>query len=166
MRKTALLTLGVLMAASSAAMAAPVNQMAANETAIGVGTNESYIEHKVGGKATVGAQLARRDQYGDQKDLYLQYDVVGSQVKLIGGYRWDLPGDKNQLFGGVAVSTPKVMGFDAYASYVAGKDFNEVSVGVNKNLLLNVDLNINYHNFKPEYGKRENGVGAGVTVKF
>lgn len=166
MRKTALLTLGVLMAASSAAMAAPINQMAANETAIGVGTNESYIEHKVGGKATVGAQLARRDQYGDQKDLYLQYDVVGSQVKLIGGYRWDLPGDKNQLFGGVAVSTPKVMGFDAYASYVAGKDFNEVSVGVNKNLLLNVDLNINYHNFKPEDGKRENGVGAGVTVKF
>ena len=69
-------------------------------------------------------------------------------------------------FGGIALSTPKVMGFDAYASYVAGKDFNETQVGVNKNLLLNVDLNVNYHNFKPDEGSRENGVGVGVSVKF
>ena len=102
----------------------------------------------------------------DHKDAYLQYDVVGSEVKLIGGYRWNLPGDKNEAFGGVALSTPKVMGFDAYASYVAGKDFNETQVGINKNLLLNVDLNVNYHNFKPDNGHRENGVGAGITVKF
>ena len=58
------------------------------------------------------------------------------------------------------------MGFDAYASYVAGKDFNETQVGINKNLLLNVDLNVNYHNFKPDHGHHENGVGAGITVKF
>ena len=64
------------------------------------------------------------------------------------------------------MSTPKVMGFDAYASYVSGKDFNETQVGVNKNLLLNVDLNVNYHNFKPDEGSRENGVGVGVSVKF
>ena len=47
-----------------------------------------------------------------------------------------------------------------------GKDFNETQVGVNKNLLLNVDLNVNYHNFKPDEGSRENGVGVGVSVKF
>lgn len=85
---------------------------------------------------------------------------------MIGGYRWGLPGDKDQAFGGIALSTPKVLGFDAYASYVAGKDFNETQVGVNKNLLFNVDLNVNYHNFKPDNGHHENGIGAGLTVKF
>ena len=49
---------------------------------------------------------------------------------------------------------------------IAGKDFNETQVGVNKNVLLNVDLNVNYHNFKPDEGSRENGVGVGVSVKF
>ena len=166
MKKTALLTAALMMMGTSAVMAAPINQMATHETAVGVGTKESYVENKVTNKATVGFQYANRDEYGDHKDAYLQYDVVGSEVKLIGGYRWNLPGDKNQAFGGIALRTPKVMGFDAYASYVAGKDFNETQVGINKNLLLNVDLNINYHNFKPEDGHRENGIGAGVTVKF
>lgn len=148
-------------------MAAPINQMAKHETAIGVGTKESYIEHKVTGKATVGYAYADRDEYGDHKDAYLQYDVVGSEVKLIGGYRWDMSGEKNNAFGGVALSTPKVLGFDAYASYIAGKDFNEAQVGINKTILFNVGLNVNYHNFKPRHGgHHENGVGVGLNVKF
>ena len=140
MKKSALLTAALLLVSSSYAMAAPINQMANHETAVGVGTKESYIEHKVTNKATVGFQYADRDEKGDHKDAYLQYDIVGSELK--------------------------VLGFDAYASYVAGKDFNETQVGVNKNLLLNVDLNVNYHNFKPDEGSRENGVGVGVSVKF
>ena len=95
MKKTALLTAALMIMGTSAVMAAPINQMATHETAIGVGTRESYIEHKVTSKATVGYQYADRDEYGDHKDAYLQYDVVGSEVKLIGGYRWNLPGDKN-----------------------------------------------------------------------
>ena len=158
MKKSALLTAALLLVSSSYAMAAPINQMANHETAVGVG--------KVTNKATVGFQYADRDEKGDHKDAYLQYDIVGSELKVIGGYRWNLPNDKDNAFAGVAVSTPKVLGFDAYASYVAGKDFNETQVGVNKNLLLNVDLNVNYHNFKPDEGSRENGVGVGVSVKF
>ena len=166
MKKTALLTLGALMMSSAAVMAAPINQMAANETAIGVGTNESYIEHKVTNKMTVGYQYADRDQYGDHRDAYLQYDIVGSEVKVIGGYRWNLPGDKHNAYIGAAVSTPKVFGFEAYASYVAGKDFNETQVGINKNLIANIDANINYHNFKPDEGHHEDGVGFGLSLKF
>lgn len=166
MKKKILLMAGILSALSVSAFAAPVNQMAANETAIGVGTKESYIEHKITNKATLGGEFADRDEYGDQKDLYLQYDIVGSEVKLIGGYRWDLPGDTNNMYGGLALATPEVMGFSAYASYVAGKDFNEAQVGINKNILANIDLNVNYHNLKPDEGHHENGVGVGVTVKF
>lgn len=164
MKKIAMLTAAMMMLGASSVLAAPINQMAEHETAVGVGTKESYIEHKITNKATIGYQYADRDEYGDHKDVYLQYDVVGSEVKLIGGYRWT--DGKDNAFGGVALSTPRVMGFDAYASYVAGKDFNETQVGINKNLLLNVDLNVNYHNFKPDHGHHENGVGAGITVKF
>jgi len=166
MKKTALLTIGALMLGSSAVMAAPVNQMSAHETAVGVGTKDAFIEHKVTDKATVGADYANRDECGDQKSVYLQYDVIDSNLKVIGGYRWSLPGGKNQPYVGLAVSSPKIMGFDAYASYITGKDFNETQVGINKNILLNVDLNINYHNFKPKHSSRENGIGAGITVKF
>ena len=167
MKKIAMLTAAVMMLGASAAMAAPINQMANNETAIGVGSKESYIEHKFAHKATIGYQYADRDEYGDHQDAYLQYDVIGSNVKLIGGCRWvKHASDNNRAFGGVALSTPKVLGFDAYASYIAGKDFNETQVGINKNLLFNIDLNINYHNFKPDHGHHENGVGAGLTVKF
>lgn len=166
MKKIGLLTAAALISLSASALAAPINQMAANETAIGIGTKESYIEHKVTNKATLGAEYADRDEYGDQKDAYLQYDVIGSEVKLIGGYRWDMPGDKNNLYGGLALATPKVMGFSAYASYIAGRDFNETQVGINQNIIANVDLNVNYHNLKPDEGHHENGVGVGVTVKF
>ena len=74
---------------------------------------------------------------------------------------------KNNAYGGVALSTPKVLGFDAYASYIAGRDFNETQVGVNKDILFNVGLNVNYHNFKPRHGgHHENAVGVGLNVRF
>ena len=167
MKKKVLALAAVMLAGASLASAAPIHQMAKHETSIGVGTKDSYIEHKVTGKATIGAAYANRDEYGDQKDAYLQYDVVGSEVKLIGGYRWDMGGEKNNAYGGVALSTPKVMGFDAYASYIAGRDFNETQVGINKDILFNVGLNVNYHNFKPRHsGHHENAVGVGLNVKF
>ena len=69
--------------------------MANHETAIGANTKGGYIEHKVTGKATVGYEYMDRDEYQNQDAVYLQYDLIGSEVKAIGGYRWNLPGDKH-----------------------------------------------------------------------
>ena len=160
---------GLTLAASllgASAMAAPVNQMAAHETAIGANTKGAYVEHKVTNKATVGYEYMDRDEYDNQDAAYLQYDIIGSEVKAIGGYRWNLPGDKSNAFIGASISTPKIFGFDAYASYAAGKDFNETQVGINKNIIANLDANLNYHNFKPDEGHHEDGIGVGVTLKF
>ena len=151
---------------SATALAAPVNQMANHETAIGANTEGAYIEHKVTGKATLGYEYMNRDEYQNQDAAYLQYDLIGSEVKGIGGYRWNLPGDKSNAFIGAAISTPKIFGFDLYASYAAGKDFNETQVGFNKNLIANIDANVNYHNFKPDDGHHEDGIGVGLSVKF
>lgn len=165
MKKT-LLTLTVLTALSTAtAFAAPINSLGSGETAVGVGTNETYIEHKVADNFTLGYQYADRDEDGKQHDVYGQIDLMAN-VKGIVGHRDNLPGDRNNFYGGLAVSTPQVLGFEGYASYVTGADFNETQVGVNMNLIANVDLNVNYHNFDADHSGRENGVGVGATIKF
>ena len=165
-KRIAAMTAAALTLAAAQAFAAPVNQMANHETAVGANTKGAYVEHKVTGKATVGYEYMDRDEYQNQDTVYLQYDLIGSEVKGIGGYRWNLPGDKHNAYIGAAVSTPKVFGFEAYASYIAGKDFNETQVGLNKNIIANIDANINYHNFKPDEGHHEDGIGVGLSVKF
>ena len=151
---------------TATAMAAPVNKLAANETAIGAGTKESYIEHKMNSNLTIGYQYADRDEYSGQNDIYAQYDLVGKNLKAVAGWRNNLPGSTSNIYGGLAVVSPSVMGFEAYASYVKGSDFGEAQVGINKNIIANVDLNLNYHNFAPDNGHHETGVGAGISVKF
>ena len=141
--KKVLLSLTVLTALSTAtAMAAPINNLAANETAVGLGTNESYIEHKINDDITLGYQYADRDEYGHMHDVYGQIDMI-SNVKGIVGHRDNLPQDNSNFYAGLAVSTPRVMGAEGYASYITGADFNETQVGVNMNVVANVDLNIN-----------------------
>lgn len=165
MKKT-LLTLTVLTALSTAtAFASPINSLSSGETAVGVGTKESYIEHKVSDNVTLGYQYADRDYDGKQNDIYGQIDLIPN-VKALVGYRSNLPYDNNNVYGGLSVSTPKVMGLEGYASYITGSDFNETQVGVNMNLVANVDLNVNYHNFDGDHAGRENGVGVGATIKF
>jgi len=123
--------------------------------------------------AEIAAALSEADKcyregfIGTAYDIYMQYNVLGQNIRLIGGYRWDMgPTDENNLYGGLGLSTPSVLGFNAYASYIAGKDFNETQVGLNKSLIANLDLNVNYHNFKPDHGSRENGIGVGLTMHF
>ncbi len=167
MKKYAMLATVIGLSVSSAAMAAPINHLGAHDAAVGIGTKEAYIEYKATDEITVGVGRNDRDEYGNPKDAYMQYNVLGQNIRLIGGYRWDM-GQTNEdnAYGGLALSTPSVLGFNAYASYIAGKDFNESQVGLNKSLIANLDLNVNYHNFKPDHGSRENGVGVGLTMRF
>ncbi|BEU88565.1 hypothetical protein TAMA11512_20290 [Selenomonas sp. TAMA-11512] len=167
MKKIALLVaLGVL--TTTTAFAQPIQKSGAHDTTVGVGTEDMFIEHKLNNRVTLGYARADRDSYDDQNDYYAQYDLVGNNVKLLGGYRNHLPGDENNFYAGLALSSPTipVIDMEAYTSFITGADFNEFQVGLNKNLLLNVDLNVNYHNFSTDYGKDEHGVGVGVNVKF
>lgn len=168
MKKIAI-AMALTLALGATASAAPINQLGEHETEIQVGTRDASIEHKITNKVTLGVDRSDRDEYGNNKSAYLQYDLIGSNLKLIGGYRWDMideTGDHNNLYGGFAVSTPRIFGFDGYASYTAGRDYNETQVGINKDILLNVGLNVNYHNYKPDSGHHEDGVGVGVNFRF
>ena len=169
MKKYAVLAAILGLSLSSAATAAPINHLGTHDAAVGVGTKEAYVEYKATNEITVGVGRNDRDEYGNPKDVYMQYHVFGQNIRLLGGYRWnmDLTHESN-AYGGLALSTSTVpiLGINAYASYIAGKDFNESQVGLNKSLIANLDLNVNYHNFKPDHGKRENGVGVGLTMRF
>ena len=97
----------------------------------------------------------------------MQYNVLDQNIRLLGGYRLEYEaGKREQRLCRTGLSTPTVLGFNAYASYIAGKDFNETQVGLNKSLIANLDFNLNYHNFKPDHGSRENGIGVGLTMRF
>ena len=167
MKKYVALAAAIALSVSSVAMAAPLNHLGTHDTAVGVGTKEAYIEHKATDEITVGVTRNDRDEYGNPKDAYMQYNVFDQNIRLLGGYRWNMKqASENNVFAGLGLSTPTVLGFNAYASYIAGKDFNESQVGLNKSLIANLDLNVNYHNFKPDHGSRENGIGVGLTMHF
>ncbi|WP_196594937.1 hypothetical protein [Pectinatus sottacetonis] len=166
MKKIFFVFAAIFLIGASTAMAAPINTLANNETAVGIGTRESYIEHKFSPKLTIGYQYLDRDEYNHQNDIYAQYDLFGSNLKAIAGFRNNLPGDNSNGYGGIAVVTPNMIGPQAYASYVKGSDFDETQVGINMNVIANISLNVNYHNFDPDHGHSENGVGVGATVKF
>ena len=75
---------------------------------IGVGTKEQYAEAKVLPRTTIGYKRADRDQYGNQNDIYAKYNVIGSNVQLLGGWRnnIDHQSDSTSLYGGIASLRP------------------------------------------------------------
>lgn len=63
-------------------------------------------------------------------------------------------------------AAPHILGIQPYATYVKGSHFSEAQAGINYNIALGWGLNVNYHNYMPEDGDNEHGVGAGITFHF
>lgn len=163
MKKSIVTLAAILTLTTGAASAAPINNLASGETAIGVGTNENYIEHQISNDITLGYQKADRDEYGNQDDIYGQIRLV-DHVRAIVGHR-DL-NYKSNYYGGIAANVPLLPNATGYASFITGSDFKETQIGTNVSLVSNVELNLNYHSFSPDHGRNENGFGVGATVKF
>ncbi len=163
MKKSILTFAAILTLTTGVASAAPINNLSSGETAIGVGTNENYIEHQFSDNLTIGYQKADRDEYGNQDDIYGQIRLV-DHVRAIVGHR-DL-NYKSNYYAGLAANVPLTPSATGYASFVTGSDFNETQIGANVGLVSNVELNLNYHSFSPDHGHNENGFGVGATVKF
>ncbi|MCI6924857.1 MAG: hypothetical protein MR746_05975, partial [Megasphaera elsdenii] len=106
--------------------------------------------------------------YGNQNDIYAKYNVIGSKVQLLGGWRnnIDEQSSSTSFYGGIGIAAPHILGLQPYATYVKGSHFAETQAGLNYNIAFGWGLNINYHNYMPEDGDNEHGVGAGVTFHF
>lgn len=159
--KKIVLTLAALLTLSATAMAAPINDLGRGQTALGVGTDTVYLEHKLTDSFTLGFENV--DRYSSMNDVYGQFQLSDNFRGIVGSR--DLYGD-SKLYVGAAVNAPLSHEWDGYASVIGGSNFNEVQVGANLRLASNIDLNVDYHSFSPDYGRSKSGVGVGATVRF
>jgi predicted porin len=144
--------------------AAPINDLGKGQTAVGVLTDTIYVEHKLSDNLTIGYQNIDR-KYGDSMDdFYGQYKLSNSSgLRAILGHR-DLVSGSTYI--GLAISdelAPRVKG---YASVIGSSDFTEYQVGANYELTHEVDLNVNYRNFRPDHDRNDSRVEVGATYKF
>lgn len=164
MKKIVLSLVAALALCVSTGFAAPINDLAAGHTAVGIGSDTFYLEHQLTDNFTLGFQnVDRGDNGSSMNDVYGQFRLSGNVRAIVGSRNFD---SSSRLYGGLAVSGVMAPEWDGYASFVAGDQFKELQVGANFRLASNLDLNLNYHSFMPDFGRDTNGVGAGVTLKF
>jgi hypothetical protein len=164
LKKIVLTLVAVLALSVGTGFAAPVNDLATGQTAVGVGSDALYLEHQFSDNFTLGFQnLDRGDNGSSLNDIYGQFRLSNNLRAIVGSRNFD---SSSRLYGGIAVNGPLSSDWDGYASFVAGDQFQEWQVGANLRLASNVDLNLNYHSFIPDAGRDTNAVGVGVTLKF
>lgn len=160
--KKMVLAFAVLLALSAGTcLAAPLNDLSNGQTAIGLGSDTFYLEHKLTDNFTLGLQGV--DWAGKPTDIYGQFDLSSNLRAIVGNRDWD---GGSKMYAGLGVYGPMAPEWDGYASLVGGGNFKEVQVGANFHLASNVDLNVGYHSFMPDFGSNDTGVGVGVTFRF
>jgi hypothetical protein len=160
--KRIVLTLAALLAFSTtAALAAPINDLGQGRTALGAGTDNVYLEHQVTSDFTLGVENV--DRGSNMGAVYGQFRLSDNLKGIVGSR--DLP-EGSKVYAGMAVHGALSPQWNGYASLVGSGDFNEVQVGASHRLAENLDLNVDYHNYSPDRGSNKSGVGVGATLHF
>jgi len=164
LKKIVLSLVAALVLSVGTGFAAPINDLATGQTAVGLGSDTFYLEHKLTDNFTLGFQNVDRGDNGTSlDDIYGQFRLSDNLRAIIGSRNLD---SGSKFYGGLAVNGPMAPEWDGYASFIAGNQFKELQVGANFHLAHNLDLNLNYHSFMPDAGRDTNGAGVGVTLKF
>ncbi|MBP2655432.1 MAG: hypothetical protein H6Q73_3001 [Firmicutes bacterium] len=158
--KKLILALFTLMLSSNIVIAAPINNLSSEQTALGFGTDSFYLEHKFTPSFTLGFQNL---DWNGNDDIYGQFNLSENLRGIIGNRNFD---SGSEIYLGMAVTGPLAPKCDGYASIIAGSSFKEFQAGANFKLTTTVDLNVNYHSYMPDVGKNKTGVGLGATFKF
>jgi hypothetical protein len=161
MKRTVLIVALLLALTAGTCMASPLNDLGRGQTALGLTSDTFYLEHKLTDNFTLGLQNI--DWAGKPTDVYGQLNFGGNLRGIIGSRDYD---GGSKLYLGLGVSGPMAPEWDGYASFVAGSKFQEVQVGANFHVAHNVDLNVGYHSFMPDWGSNQTGVGVGATFRF
>ena len=148
---------------SSTCFAASLNDLASDQTALGIGTHNVYLEHKFNDVFTLGLQNESLSGGLDMNDVYGQFKLTGNLRGIIGSRSFD---STSRFYGGLGVSFPMAGTWQGYASLVGGDMFSELQVGANLRLSATSDLNIGYYSYMPDGGSNKTGVNVGVTFKF
>ncbi len=162
MKKTIFALIAALTVNVGTGFAAPINNLTQDHTALGIGSDGFYLEHKIADNFTLGYQTV--DYASDSKDLYGQINFSNNLRGIIGSRDFDSAGSK--MYFGLAVNGPVSSEANGYASLISGNKFKELQVGASIKLSYNTDLNLSYHSFMPDFGHDKSGLGVGATFKF
>ncbi len=154
MKKTIVALVVLLGVGTGTGFAAPINNLANHQTAVGYVHDSFYLEHKLTNNLTLGLQ---------NDDIYGQYNITNNLRAIVGSRDYN---SSSTVYAGVALNASLAPSVDGYVSLVAGSSFKEVQVGANATVAPNVDLNINYRSFMPDYGNDSHRVGLGATLRF
>ena len=161
MKKIIVMAVVLLVLSFSTAMAAPLNDLATNQTAIGVSSDGIYLENRVAEKLTLGVQGI---DFSDDNsfDVYGQYHFTNNLRGII-GYRDVLDGS---IYAGVGVSDVLDDNWAGHAYFVLGDEFSEAQLGATYKINNDLDANIYGRFFMADHGDDHNRLGLGLTYKF
>ena len=161
MKKTIFMVLVLMVFSFSTALAAPLNDLVTNQTAVGVSNDGIYLENRVAEKVTLGVQDI--DFNNDNSlDIYGQYHFTKNLRGII-GYRDVLDGS---IYAGVGVSDVLDENWDGHAYLVFGSEFSEAQVGATYKINHDLDANVYARFFMADHGSDHNRLGLGLTYKF
>ena len=161
MKKTVLALTALITLHAGTLSAAPVNDLGTSSTALGIGSDGFYIEHKLADSFSLGFQTI---DYVKAEDLYGEFTMSRNVRGIVGNRNFDSSDSKMYL--GMAVNGSLSPQANGYASLIAGSQFKELQVGANFNLSRTTDLNLMYHSYMPDAGSNKSGLGVGATFKF
>lgn len=163
MKKTLFTLAAFLTLNASIGFAAPINDLSQGQTALGIGTDTFYIEHKLSNDFTLGYQNVDYNHVGTMNDIYGQFSLNDNLRGIVGSRSFS---SDTKPYIGLAVNSGLSPDTDGYASIIAGDHFKELQLGANIKLSYKTDLNLNYHSFMPDGGNSKTGVGVGATIKL
>ena len=157
MKKMIVMVVVLLVFSISNAMAAPLNDLATEQTAVGVSNDAIYIENKIADRITVGIQdidLSRDDSI----DFYGQYQFENNFRGII-GYR-------DTLYAGVGYVKELDNKWDGHAYVIFSDEFAEAQVGGTYKINHELDANVYYRFIMQDHGSDHGRLGVGLTFKF
>jgi len=162
LKKIICIAVALLVLSLGTAMAAPLNDLSKGQTAVGVATDNLYIEHKIADRFTIGFQNIDISSNDDAIDFYGQYHFTNNFRAII-GHR-DVAGGAGYL--GVGFTRELDRKWDGHASVVFSDEFVEAQVGATYKIISDVDANVYFRSFMPDVGNNKNRLGVGITYKF
>lgn len=161
MKKIMYLVVAILVFGCATVLAAPLNDLSHNQTAVGASNDGIYLENRVADKVTLGIQGI---DFSDDNsfDVYGQYHFTNN-LRGILGYR-DI--SDGSIYAGVGVSDVLDDNWYGHAYLVFGDEFTEAQVGANYKINDELDANVYARFFMADHGKDHNRLGIGLTYKF
>jgi len=161
LKKIICITVALLVMGLGTVMAAPLNDLATGQTAVGVSNDNLYIENKVGSRITVGLQSIDLND-DSSTDLYGQYNFTNNFRGIIGHRDYS----SGSTYLGVGVTGALDNKWDGHAYVIFADEFTEVQAGATYNITSDLGANVYFRSFMPDAGNDKHRVGAGLTYKF